>query len=79
MEAEILHIEKSLKGAFSSASNIFVDPVHKVCEVTISIDDFQGEHIGNLYEDGITFSMVDYCDVYPFKYVFNYEIKGQAL
>jgi len=76
MESEILHVEKSLKETFSSASNIYVDPVNKECEVTISVDDFQGEIEERLFENGVFLTMVDYCDTYPYKYVFNYVLKG---
>ena len=75
MEPEIVQVEKSLKKSFGSASNIYVDPVLKECEVTISIDDFQGEIEERLFENGVFLTMVDYCDIYPYKYVFNYSMK----
>ncbi len=75
MTSEINKVEKSLKGSFHSASNIYVDPISKECEVTISIDDFQGEIEERLYENGVFLTMVDYCDTFPYKYVFNYTVK----
>ena len=72
MDSEISKVEQSLRKSFASASNIFVDPETKECEVTISVDDYEGEIKGHLIENGVKLKMVDYCDVYPFKYVFNY-------
>jgi hypothetical protein len=79
MNSEILLVEQSLRRVFSTASDIYIDPVSKECEVTVSIDDFQGEIEGNLFENGVFFKMVDYCDIYPFKYVFNYKVKESAM
>ena len=68
-------VEESLRKSFDSASNIYVDTDSKECEVTISIDDYQGEIKGKLFENGVSLEMIDYCDVYPFKYVFGYKLK----
>lgn len=67
-----------LKQAFPSATGIYVDTDTRECEVTISVDDFQGENIGYIVENKITFRMIDYVDVFPFKYVFSYRINGQS-
>jgi hypothetical protein len=72
MEIEKRHIEGSLKKLFETASDIFIDTMSKECEVKISVDEFQGEIPGRLYENGVQFNMIDYCDIYPFKYVFSY-------
>jgi hypothetical protein len=74
METEKTVIESGLRSLFATASDIFIDPSIKECEVKISVDEFQGEILGNLYESGIRFNMVDYCDTYPFKYVFSYKL-----
>lgn len=76
METEINQVKGCLKGIFQSASDIFVDPQTKECEVKISIDDYQGEINHHLIENNIKLLMVDYCDVYPFKYVFSYRKMG---
>lgn len=65
-------VTKSLKTLFPSAYNIFVDDETKYCEVSVSIDDYQGIITNELIENGISFQMVDYWDVFPFKYVFSY-------
>jgi hypothetical protein len=78
MITEIKQVEQSLRRAFATATDIYIDPVSKECEVTVSIDDFQGELLGHLFENGVSLKMVDYCDVYPFKYVFNYFVKESA-
>ena len=78
MEMEISQVDKSLRDCFESASNIYVDPANNECEVTVSIDDFQGEIDERLFENGVFLSMIDYCDVYPYKYVFNYTIKEKS-
>lgn len=72
MSEEQIRVSQSLQSFFSSASNIYVDPETKECEVTVSVDEFQGEISGYLHESGVKLQMVDYCDTYPFKYVFNY-------
>lgn len=74
MTTENNQIEQSLRQAFPTASDIYIDQVTKECEVTVSIDDFQGELYGQLYENGVVLKMVDYCDEYPFKYVFSYKV-----
>lgn len=65
-------ISKSLKKLFPSAYDIYVDDKSKYCEVSISIDDYQGVISEKLTENGISFEMVDYWDIFPFKYVFSY-------
>ncbi len=75
MTTENIQIEQSLRLAFPTASDIYIDHNTKECEVTVSIDDFQGEIDGHLYENGVVLKMVDYCDEYPFKYVFRYKVK----
>jgi hypothetical protein len=75
MIMEINKVEETLRKSFESASNIYVNPITKECEVTISIDDYQGELSSKMYENGVCLEMVDYCDVYPFKYVFKYTVK----
>lgn len=62
----------SLKKMFPSAYNIFVDEKVKYCEISISVDDFQGTIGHKFTENGIQFEMIDYWDNYPFKYVFSY-------
>ncbi len=75
MSAEEIKVTQSLKKLFASASDIFVDPSTKECEVKISVDDFQGEIREKLIEDGIHFRMVDFWDNYPFKYIFEYQAR----
>ena len=74
MKNETYFIERSLKKFFSSGYNIFVDTESKECEVYISVDDYQGELEPLLCENGVKFNMVDLCDNYPFKYVFQYQL-----
>lgn len=62
----------SLKKMFPSAYNIFVDEKVKYCEISISVDDFQGTIGQKFTKNGIQFEMIDYWDNYPFKYVFSY-------
>lgn len=73
MEIEREKVEAGLRNLFTSASDIFIDTDFKECEVKISVDEFQGELRGKLFENGLQFNMVDYCDIYPFKYVFSYK------
>ncbi len=72
MKTEIKQVEGCLKNLFETASDIFVDTQTKECEVKISVDDYQGEIDHTLIENKIRLKMVDYCDTYPFKYVFSY-------
>ena len=74
MIAELDRVNKSLKKLFPSAYDIFIDPLNKECELKISVDEFLGELTEKLVEDGIRFQMVDYWDVLPFKYVFEYQV-----
>ena len=78
MNAIVYQVEKSLKAVFQTASNIYVDPETKECEVTISIDEYQGELRDFYVENGVQLKMIDYCDVYPFKYVFSFNLKDQV-
>jgi hypothetical protein len=73
MEIEKQSVEAGLRLLFNSASDIFIDTEIKECEVKISVDEYQGELREMLFENGMQFSMVDYCDIYPFKYVFSYK------
>jgi len=66
------NVTQSLKKMFPSAYNVFVDENVKYCEISISVDDFQGTISQKLTENGIQFEMIDYWDSYPFKYVFSY-------
>ncbi len=75
MSAEEIKVSQSLKKLFTSASDIFVDPITKECEVKISVDEFKGEITEKLIEDGIHFQMVDFWDNYPFKYIFQYHAR----
>jgi hypothetical protein len=77
MKTEVLIVKNSLKKRFNSASNIYVDTDYKECEVTVSIDEYQGELYGYIIESGIKLQMIDYSDVYPYKYVFNYVVKNR--
>lgn len=72
---EQFKIKKSLKKLFPTASQIFVDTAVKECSVIISIDDYQGQFEGFLFEDEVQYKMVDFNDNYPFKYVFAYQVK----
>jgi hypothetical protein len=72
METEITRVTKCLEGNFISASDIFVDTNVKECEVKVSVDEFEGEIIRKLYGNGMKLDMVDFSDIYPFKYVFSY-------
>ncbi len=72
MDTESERIASSLKKLFSTASDIYVNTTTKECEAKISVDEFRGEITERMYQDGIQFSMVDYWDSLPFKYVFEY-------
>lgn len=72
MEQEENMVVKCLKNTFPSASDIFVDTTLKECEVKVSVDDYQGEIPGKISDNGIILEMVDFCDVFPYKYVFSY-------
>ncbi len=76
METEIQQVEKSLRDTFQTASNIYVDTHTRECEVFISVDEYQGEISHVILTNGVILRMVDYCDTYPFKYVFNYKVKS---
>jgi hypothetical protein len=69
---EIEIVTNSLKSLFSSASDIYVDVKSRECELKVSVDDFRGEISGRLFENGISFEMVDFWDNFPYKYIFQY-------
>jgi hypothetical protein len=72
MENEIQLVTQCLKNLFASASDIFVDPKTKECEVKISVEDFRGDITEQLFDSGYGFRMIDYWDNLPFKYIFEY-------
>jgi len=67
------YVLAGLKALFPSASDLYVDINHKECEIKVSVDEFQGEIRESLIGNYIRFTMVDYCDTYPYKYVFAYQ------
>lgn len=73
MESELTDVANILKFSFKSASNIYIDQDTKECEVTLDVDDYHGELDGYLVGNGVALKMIDYSDVYPFKYVFSYK------
>jgi hypothetical protein len=73
MESELFNVINILRLSFKSASNIYIDPNTKVCEVTLEVDDYHGELEGYLVGNGVSLKMIDYSDIYPFKYVFSYK------
>jgi hypothetical protein len=72
MDNEIQLVTQALKNLFSSASDIFVDPNTKECEVKISVEDFRGDISEQLFDSGFGFKVIDYWDNLPFKYIFEY-------
>ncbi|MBU2650173.1 MAG: hypothetical protein KKA81_04500 [Bacteroidetes bacterium] len=74
MEDEAQQVIRCLQAAFASASDIYVDTELKECEAKVSVDDFRGEISGKFSEMGITLEMVDFCDTFPYKYVFSYSV-----
>lgn len=77
MNAEVEKVTDSLKKLFVTASDIYVDTENKECEAKISVDEFRGDITEKLFEGGVQFTMVDYWDTLPFKYVFEYRIIGR--
>ncbi|MBN3034705.1 MAG: hypothetical protein JW861_03910 [Bacteroidales bacterium] len=74
--SEEMHlVRKCLRESFRTASDIFVDTTTRECEVTISVDEYQGELPGYLVAGDVVLSMVDFCDTFPFKYVFSYALR----
>lgn len=67
---------KSLKTLFPSAQNVFVDLNSKSCEITVDVEEFRGAISEKLVEKGLKFEMIDYWDIYPFKYIFSYAKSG---
>lgn len=78
MNTEVTKVTDSLRKIFETASDIYVDTKTKECEAKISVDEFQGEITGKLFESGVQFIMVDYWDTLPFKYVFQYRMNGNT-
>jgi hypothetical protein len=74
MESEILRVTKCLKSTFVSASDIFVDTFLQECEVKVSVDEFEGEIDRRIFGNGVKLDMVDFNDIYPYKYVFSYSL-----
>lgn len=77
MNAEETRVTDSLRKLFVTASDIYVDTKNKECEAKISVDEFRGEITEKLFESGVQFTMVDYWDTLPFKYVFQYRFNGR--
>ena len=76
MNSEISKVKALLKNSFQSASNIYVDTFNKECEVSVSIDEYQGVINDFIVDSNVRLQMIDYSDIYPFKYVFYYKIKN---
>ena len=76
MNSESDKVKQTLKNNFTSASNIYVDQGTKECEVTLEMDDYDGELEGYLVGNGVQLKMIDYSDKYPFKYVFSYKVSN---
>ena len=74
METEAEKVRECLQGTFISASDIFIDTSVRECEVKVSVDEFEGEIVRKIYGNGVKLDMVDFSDIYPFKYVFSYLI-----
>jgi hypothetical protein len=74
MEAEKNSVYKCIRGTFTSASDIFIDTSIQECEVKVSVDEFEGEINRKIMGNGVKLLMVDYSDVYPYKYVFSYSL-----
>jgi hypothetical protein len=71
---EQVKVKKSLQKIFPSAHGFFADTDLRECSVMVSIDDFIGEPREKLFSDDVFFSVVDYNDIYPYKYVFAYQL-----
>ena len=74
IESEQIEVEKSLRRLFNTASDIYVDTTVKECEVKVGVDEFHGRIDRELFEENIRLVMVDYSDVFPYKYVFEYRL-----
>lgn len=72
MVEEQVKIKKSLINLFPSAHDIFVDTELQECSVQISVDEFIDNLSERLLNDNIFFTVVDFNDTYPYKYVFEY-------
>lgn len=77
MNVEVEQVTNSLKKLFETASDVYVDTENKECEAKISVDEFRGEITSKLFEGGVQFTMIDYWDTLPFKYVFQYRTNGK--
>jgi hypothetical protein len=74
-ESEVSRVEDSLCELFESAMDIYVDTDMKECEVTVSEGDFKGALDHDLEHGSFLFTMVDFSDIKPFKYVFGYRLR----
>ncbi len=72
MDQEENLVIKCLKNTFESANDIYVDTSIRECEVKVSVDDYHGEIVNKISGKGIILEMVDFCDVFPYKYIFSY-------
>lgn len=72
LETEQLEVEKRLRNLFASANDIYIDPIMKECEVKVDVEEFNGQIKREIFEDSISLVMVDYSDIFPYKYVFQY-------
>jgi hypothetical protein len=74
METEENNVYKCIRGTFTTASDIFIDTNAQECEVKVSVDEFEGEINRKIMGNGVKLLMVDYSDIYPYKYVFSYSM-----
>lgn len=74
MDTEENRVLGCIHGTFTSASDIFVDTNAQECEVKVSVDEFEGEINRKIMGNGVKLLMVNYSDVYPYKYVFSYSM-----
>ncbi len=74
MMNESVKVKKSLKKLFPSAHGFFIDSELKECSIIINADDYIGEPQEKLLSDNIFFSVIDFNDVFPYKYVFAYQL-----
>lgn len=74
MESELNMVKNILRYSFKTASNIYIDRDTKECEVTLDMDEYHGELDGYIVGNGVSLRMIDYSDIYPFKYAFSYRL-----
>ena len=55
-------------------SQFFVDTDLKECSIMVSVDDFVGEPQEKLLSNNVYLSVIDYNDIYHYKYVFAYQV-----